>query len=175
MNQRERPLHRGPGSAARPRSPEAAFSLAEVAIAIGILAFCLVGVLGLIPAAMGMFRESVDTGLRAQIMQQVSADVGMMDYTNFVDVSSGTVRGNIVDTFRRFYGEDGQTNGVTEATAILSLSIPKDGSGNIGIKRVELPGGVTVPFDSACNIQFVIKRSEFKTNIFSVIKANDGR
>jgi len=56
-----------------PSSP--AFSLIEVTLALGVISFALIGVLGLIPVGMATFRKAVDLSVGSQIVQQVVSDV----------------------------------------------------------------------------------------------------
>jgi uncharacterized protein (TIGR02598 family) len=51
-----------------------AFSLIEVAMAIGILAFCLVGILGLMPMALNNARDSRDDTRVAHLIETIHSD-----------------------------------------------------------------------------------------------------
>jgi uncharacterized protein (TIGR02598 family) len=53
----------------------AAFSLVEVALAIGLLAFCLISILGLLPVAMNVSVEAMDRNSKARMLQTIRADV----------------------------------------------------------------------------------------------------
>lgn len=50
-----------------------AFSLVEVTLALGIVAVSLLSLIGLLPAGLGVLRESMDQTLHAQIVQRISA------------------------------------------------------------------------------------------------------
>src|SRR6185369_7455030 len=52
-------------------SNERAFSLIEVVLAVGVVAFAFVAIMGLIPAGMGQFRQAIDTSVCSQIAQRV--------------------------------------------------------------------------------------------------------
>jgi uncharacterized protein (TIGR02598 family) len=56
------------------------FSLVEVMLALGVLAFTSVGLLGLVASGLGSFREAVDLSTGAQISQRVVGDVQQMDF-----------------------------------------------------------------------------------------------
>ncbi len=59
-----------------PRTPghrAAAFSLVEVTLALGIVAVSLLSLIGLLPAGLGVLRESMDQTLHAQIVQRISS------------------------------------------------------------------------------------------------------
>lgn len=50
---------------------ERGFSLAEVAIAIGLLSFCMISIMGLIPVALKTSRQSMDKNTESRILQSV--------------------------------------------------------------------------------------------------------
>jgi type II secretory pathway pseudopilin PulG len=62
-----------------------AFSLIEVVLAVGVVAFAFVAILGLIPAGMGQFRQAIDTSVCAQIAQRVINDAQQADFTTLID------------------------------------------------------------------------------------------
>ena len=63
----------------------AGFSLVEVVLAVGVVAFAFVAILGLIPAGMTQFRQAIDTTVCAQIAQRVIGDAQQMDYDVLID------------------------------------------------------------------------------------------
>ncbi len=65
-----------------------AFSLVETALAVAILGFALVAVLGLFPAGMQTFREAMDSSVGAQIAQRVVHDCEQADFDVLVDRAS---------------------------------------------------------------------------------------
>jgi type II secretory pathway pseudopilin PulG len=56
-------------------SSAAAFSLIEIVIAIGVAAFCLIAVLGLLPVALKTQQASVQQTTATQILSQVAASL----------------------------------------------------------------------------------------------------
>lgn len=66
-----------------------AFSLVEVVLAIGVVAFAFVAIFSLLPVGMGVFREAMETSVGAQIAQRIVTDVQETDFDNLVK-SSGT-------------------------------------------------------------------------------------
>lgn len=67
--------------------PEA-FSLVEVVLAVGVAAFALVALLGLLPAGLKTFRGSMNTAVGSQIAQRIFNDMQVSDWSNI----SNTVR-----------------------------------------------------------------------------------
>lgn len=64
-----------------------AFSLVEVVLALGIVSFAFVGIIGMLPVGMSTFRQAIDATVQAQITQQILTDV---EQTNFSDLSKLT-------------------------------------------------------------------------------------
>jgi uncharacterized protein (TIGR02598 family) len=63
-----------------PVRPCAGFSLVEVAAALAIVTFSLVGVIGVVPVGLNTFREAIDTTVGAQIGQRVITDAEQTDF-----------------------------------------------------------------------------------------------
>jgi uncharacterized protein (TIGR02598 family) len=76
------PLARG---AFRNSTAQRGFSLIEVVLAVGVVAFAFVAILGLIPAGMGQFRQAIDTSVCAQIAQRVINDAQQAEYATLID------------------------------------------------------------------------------------------
>jgi uncharacterized protein (TIGR02598 family) len=58
------------------------FSLVEVALALGIVAFAFVSLFGLLPAGLTTFRNAIDTGNEARIVQSFVSKVIATDFEN---------------------------------------------------------------------------------------------
>lgn len=58
-----------------PRSSSKAFSLVETTLAIGIVAFAFVAILGLMPIGLTSFRKAMDLSTNSRIVQQVTAEL----------------------------------------------------------------------------------------------------
>ena len=69
-------------------SRRGAFSLVEVVLAVGVAAFALVALLGLLPAGLKTFKGSMNTAVGAQIAQRIFNDIQVSDWANI----SNTVR-----------------------------------------------------------------------------------
>ena len=64
----------------RRRSTIRAFSLIETAIALGIVAFVLVALMGMLPVGLSSFRQSIDATVCAQIIQRIVSDAEQSDF-----------------------------------------------------------------------------------------------
>lgn len=143
-------------------------------MAVAILSFSLVTLLALVPAAMNMFRESVDNTVRAQIQQRMAAEVALLDYTNLTKLTGATPQ-FFSAGFPRYFGEDGQPTNKFGAIFAVGPFV----SGNTqGVYQATSPGGSQLPLSSACNVIFALYRPNATSAVpyyFSVMKANDGR
>lgn len=74
-----------------------AFSLIEIVVALGIVSFALVGIMGLFPAAMKSAKESQQETRATHIAQQIFDDLGSLSGTNTF-IATGT---NIIDAASR--------------------------------------------------------------------------
>jgi uncharacterized protein (TIGR02598 family) len=71
----------------RSRSSDAAFTLVEVALAIGIVAFAFVALLALLPAGQNAFRQSIDVAVCGQIAQRIINEAQMSDFKSLIDAA----------------------------------------------------------------------------------------
>jgi hypothetical protein len=62
-----------------------AFSLVEVALAVGVLAIAIAGVFALLPSGLANFRTAMDTSITAQIAQRVLQDAQQAEFDQLVD------------------------------------------------------------------------------------------
>ncbi|MGB8352832.1 MAG: Verru_Chthon cassette protein B [Chthoniobacteraceae bacterium] len=165
-----------------------AFSLVEVAFAIGVVAFAFIPILGLIPAGMSAFRQANSTSVTAQIAQRVANDAQQTDYDTLIQSGSATASTNGTLLLRHFddQGNEVGLNGtaLTPAQLAQSLydvntvivsptSLPATGgqqrpvSQNLAtviIQVVENPGHVANPFPPA---------GQVPCSVFSVLVARN--
>jgi uncharacterized protein (TIGR02598 family) len=76
----------------------AGFSLVEVTLAIGVVAFAFVALFALLPGGMTTFRRTIELGVCSQIAQQVISDLQQTEFARLV--GSGTVVSNGGQSFR---------------------------------------------------------------------------
>jgi uncharacterized protein (TIGR02598 family) len=65
-----------------------AFSLIEIAIALGIVAFALIPVLGVMPIGLTTLRDTVDTQVTAQIAQTIVNQAEQADYNSLASTTT---------------------------------------------------------------------------------------
>lgn len=64
------------------------FSLVEIVIAMGILTFCLVAIMGLLPVGLSTLREATGATIEAQIVSQIASDVAQTPFRSLEDFAS---------------------------------------------------------------------------------------
>lgn len=72
-----------------PRSRKA-FSLVEVAIAMGLITFCMVAMLGLLPVGLSTFRAAMEATIESQIVNQIASDAALMPFSKLSDFAGGS-------------------------------------------------------------------------------------
>lgn len=84
-----------------------AFSLVEVTLALGIISVSLLSLLGLVPAGLGVLRESMDQTVHAQIVQRITAGLVSSDFSSLGNETlafdqEGQLVGNAGDSAARY-------------------------------------------------------------------------
>jgi uncharacterized protein (TIGR02598 family) len=62
----------------------AGFSLIEITLSIGIIAFAFVALLGLLPTGMAVFRDAMDTSVTAQISQRIAGEIQETEFSSLL-------------------------------------------------------------------------------------------
>jgi uncharacterized protein (TIGR02598 family) len=70
-----------------------AFTLVEVVLALGVVAFALLPVFALLPAGLSTFREAMDISISAQIVQRVVSDAEETDFDALVPSAANAIQG----------------------------------------------------------------------------------
>jgi len=85
------------------------FSLVEVVLAIGVVAFAFVAIFSLLPVGMGVFREAMDTSVSAQIVQRVVSDATETEFDSLIDPAKngGAVSGDYYALPMRYFDDQG--------------------------------------------------------------------
>lgn len=132
----------------KPSSSDA-FSLIEVVLAIGIVAFAFVAILGLLPVGMTTFRQAMDTSTSSQIIQRVINEAQQTKYATLVESGSTTKhfddQGNEVEPAFSIY--------TVEVLVTAPTILPESSAGpsaNLASVRVRVahnPGRDPNPFD----------------------------
>jgi len=101
------------------RRSSAGFTLVETVIAMGIVAFAMLGILGLVPVGLTNFREAMNNTAESQIIQGVSNDILLTDYAKLTSTyAMGTT--NI-----SYYSDEGRlvSGGLSDTTSVFEVKI----------------------------------------------------
>lgn len=93
-----------------------AFTLVEVTLAIGIIGFAFVAVLGLLPAGLTAFRKAMDVSVSSQIVQRIVTEAQQTDFNKLI---SSTDAVQVYPS--RFFDEEG--NEVDQATSVYEAKL----------------------------------------------------
>ncbi|XHR30931.1 MAG: Verru_Chthon cassette protein B [Chthoniobacteraceae bacterium] len=85
-----------------------AFSLVEVTMSLGLVAFALLPVMGLMPVGFNVMRDAIDSTVHARITQQIHSEALLTPFSKLTDSFADT-------TF--YYNEEGRLLGKTPASA----------------------------------------------------------
>lgn len=139
------------------RRARGAFSLVEVVLAIGIVSFAFVGLFGLLPAGLNIFRQAMDNSVGSQIVQRLVNEAQQTDFPTLTAAA----------TVLRYFDEQG--NEVTAAndsiyTAEVSVKaktkVPSatdretESLATVKIRLANNPGHKTSPFDAGSNVPY---------------------
>ncbi|PTX93015.1 hypothetical protein DB345_15365 [Spartobacteria bacterium LR76] len=63
------------------------FTLIEVTISLGIVAFVMVSLVGLLPAGLSNFQTAISQTIESQIVQGLSEEIALTDFSNLSDLA----------------------------------------------------------------------------------------
>ena len=135
---------------------ERGFSLIEVCLAIGIVAFAMIPIIGIMPVGLNTFRNSIDASVGSQIVQRVIDDEQQMDFPSLV-ATSGSSSYRYFDTLGNEIIAGQQQPGnlpqvytvqvtVTGTTTLPGTSsVPSPNLATVSIRIANNPGGQAAP------------------------------
>ena len=134
----------------RGRQKARAFSLVEVVLSIGVVAFAFIGVFSLLPAGMTAFREGMDASISAQIAQRVIGEAEQSNFDALVPVDGNNIDGVTVGGSSgqfyalplRYFDDQGTELGVSDASTLVPTLTADERSRVVYTARVRgsLPG-----------------------------------
>lgn len=135
-----------------------AFSLVEVTLSIGIMAFALIVTVGLLPTGLSTFRASMDRTVGAQIAQAIISEKSKEDFGNLIGATGPEVK---------YFNDEGQETErdaddrvfAAQVEIIYPVSVPSTGSSRfdhfslaqVRIQIVRSPGA-TADFGSPASV-----------------------
>lgn len=135
------------------------FTLVEVTLALGLVSFSLVGLMGMLPVGLSNFREAMEIQTQTRIAQQIAAELQL---TPFQAISDGTFQ----TEFPRFYDDEGVAVSVAESIYTVTAEAP--GS-------LELPGGQANPNTLLLTFGIGKKAAPGRIESFSLVASNTGQ
>ena len=102
-----------------------AFSLVEVTLALGIISFGLISIMGLIPMGLGIVKESAHEAAALNILSSVSSDLQCVG-SNTTNSAIYQIPVNSVNSGKRYFDIDGNWLGISATissdAAVYALS-----------------------------------------------------
>jgi len=92
------------------------FTLVEVVLAIGIIAFAFVPLVALLPIGLGVSRQAIDTTVQAQIAQQLITEAQQTDFSLLTNLQNDSVN-------KPYYFDDQGNKSSASATPIYKAII----------------------------------------------------
>lgn len=91
-------------------APRAGFTLVEVTLAIGIVAFAFLALLALLPAGNVAFRRAIDLAVCGQIAQRIISDCQNSDFDTLTDAKTNGefVPGHTIGLTMRYFNDEGR-------------------------------------------------------------------
>ena len=130
---------------------DAGFSLIEVTLAIGIIAFAFVALFGLLPTGMQTFRASVDATNDVTILQDMNAMVQVTGWKN-IDSLDSTGTGDVY-----YFDEEGRrTDTKKNQTSEPEVKARRLYQAKLLVEKAYQPGGTKVEMKDARRIVVVI-------------------
>lgn len=139
------------------RSGVAAFSLVEVVLALGVVSFGMISIVGLLGMGLKNFHDAIDTTTEAQITQRLANELQLGSYANLTNAAS---------TNYYFTPEGLETNA---GSAIYTATIAPP-------VNLTVPGaGASYPTNTmAFSISIWSKSAPQTTNVNAVYISNNG-
>lgn len=155
-NLRGKPSERSPlRGAACPQA--AGFSLVEVVLCIGIVAFAFLAIFGLLPVGLTTFRQGIDNTLGSQIVQRLVSEAQQTDYPTLIATAA----------YQRYFDEQGNEVisskdyiyaaeiSVIAPTTLPNTSTPAtDSLATVTIKLASNPAHLPSPFASTSKVPY---------------------
>ena len=145
------------------RKRNAAFSLIEIVIALGVVGFAVVPMVGILPVGLSNFRSAADISVGTQISQRIINELQQSDF-DVLTGGGGNLGGSFCKTVR-YFDDQGNELATTQRTAALyevnirimpATDLPASGTNpNLATATIQVannPGGGPITMDSTQNL-----------------------
>ncbi len=134
-----------------------AFTLVEVALALSIIAFAFVTLLGLLQSGMSSFRDSMDRSVSSQIAQEILNEKRKVDFSTLTASTSPSLLSFTEDG--EFISTPADSIYTARVSINPSVSVPGPGTGRfinrslakVAVEVVRRPGGISSSSDPVWN------------------------
>lgn len=124
-----------------------AFTLVEIALALGVISFALIGLIALLPAGLNNFRSSMNASVGAQIYQRIVTDAEQSDFDALLTAAPPSDGSGFAVLPLRYFDDEG--NEVVPANpASLTRNEAQKVIYHVHV-RASFPGPANVSSDSA--------------------------
>ena len=129
-------------------------------MALGIVSFSFVGLMGLLPVGLSNFRQAVEIQTQSQIEQQIAAEFQLM---RFSDLTAGSYLGS----FPRYFDERGVVVPASDPGRLYTVT-------TASAEALDLPG-VTISSNTV-TVSFGVQKKTAPQagRTFSLVVANNG-
>lgn len=141
------------------------FSLIEVVISLGVLSFAMIGLIGLIPLALGTLRQSITVNTETEIAQTLLGETQVLDFGKIIAASS-----SYVADFPRYYNDEAERVDPGAVNSIYKVTLQ--------ITPCRLPGVPTANPDSPARLlvfQITDRHKPDAPEAFSIWVVDNGR
>ncbi len=153
------------------RSLRQGFSLVEVALAMGVVGFGLLSLVGMLPFGLTTFKQAMSNTVESQIVQNLSNDIVLANYTSLSSYAAPT-------WYYNYQGESlgSSSTGTVPAGAVYSASVTL--ASVSGSNSPAAFNSTTSASSVTIQITSLFDRSAYAAqhpHQYSVIVANNGR
>ena len=120
------------------------FSLIEVTIALGVFAFAMIALFGLLPTGLTTFRSSIDRSVASQIAQNIISQARQTDFTSLSTLATPA------GSPRRFTEDGDETTDATKTIYVAKVDVET---------QVTLPAATAVQNTSMAKIRVRVANS----------------
>ena len=154
-----------------------AFSLVEIALSLGIMAFALLAVFGLMPLGMTTFKKTMDLSVGSQIAQRVIGDAQQSDFDALVTPPGAGTPATVAFAAQLRYFDDQGEEGLSSQPGMIyvvntrvvpATSVPDVGGSSGSVRNVDI---ATVTVQVANNPGHKTLASDGTTKLWSATGA----
>jgi uncharacterized protein (TIGR02598 family) len=145
------------------KCPASGFSLVEVSVAMAIVSFAMVSILGLIPMGLTNFRQAMNNTVEAQIVQGITSDLELASFTSLQSTTD-------------YYDSDGNaTTASSQPVYTATVTVAAVDGSKEPVNLVNTASSVPSQMQTSADlvtISIVNNTQQKHTDVYSIIVAN---